>query len=192
MRTAHAGYNRGMDPSNHDELEQLLARLQAGVEAAEVHGALAGFLCAGGRGRADNWGESLALDAVLDAQTEGGADADNLRALFEATADALADEDDAFAPMLPDDDAALASRADALVAWCRGFLGGVGLANPRARGVLSEEAEEAIADLGRIAASELSVEEGDADEDAYAEVLEFVRVAALLLRDECAAAAKRH
>ncbi len=189
---AHAGYNRGMDPSNHDELEQLLARLQAGVEAAEVHGALAGFLCAGGRGRADNWGESLALDAVLDAQTEGGADADDLRALFEATADALADEDDAFAPMLPDDDTALASRANALVAWCRGFLGGVGLANPRARGALSEEAEEAIADLGRIAASELSVEEGDADEDAYAEVLEFVRVAALLLRDECAAAAKRH
>ena len=181
-----------MSAPNHDEIEQLLARLQAGVEAAEVHGALAGFLCAGGRSRPDAWGEALALDGVQDAQADGGLNADALRALFEATADALADEDDAFAPMLPDDDTALAARANALVAWCRGFLGGVGLANPRARGVLSEDAEEAIADLGRIAASELSVEEGEADEDAYAEVLEFVRVAALMLRDECAAAAKRH
>ena len=79
-----------------------------------------------------------------------------------------------------------------LAATRRGFLGGVGLANPRARGVLSEEAEEAIADLGRIAASDLTVEDDAADEDAYVEVLEFVRVAALMLRDECAAAAKRH
>lgn len=192
MWVVHAGYNPRMALTNHDELERLLVRLQAGVDAAEVHGALAGFLCAGGRGRADNWGESLALDAVRDAQTEKGGDADALGALFEATAAELADEDDAFAPMLPDDDTALTSRANALVAWCRGFLGGVGLANPRARGVLSEEAEEAIADLGRIAASELTVEDDTDDEDAYVEVLEFVRIAALMLRDECAAAAKRH
>lgn len=187
-----AGYNRAMTLPNHDELERLLARLQAGVEAAEVHGALAGFLGAGGRAPADAWGEALALDAVLDAQTDAGVDAAELRALFEATAAALADAEDTFTPLLPDDETALSSRANALVAWCRGFLGGVGLANPRARGALSEDAEEAITDLGRIAASELSVEDSEADEFAYAEVLEFVRVAALMLRDECAAAAKRH
>ncbi len=192
MRKRRAGYNRAMTAPNHDELERLLARLQAGVDAAEVHGALAGFLGAGGRVHADAWGEALALDAVLEAQTDAGADAAALRALFDATAAALADEDDAFAPLLPDDEAALSSRANALVAWCRGFLGGFGLANPRARGALSEDADEAIADLGRIAASELSVEDSEADEFAYAEVLEFVRVAALMLRDECAAAAKRH
>lgn len=192
MRKRRAGYNRAMNAPNHDELERLLARLQAGVDAAEVHGGLAGFLGAGGRAQADAWGEALALDVVLEAQTDAGADAVVLRALFDATAAALADEDDAFAPLLPDDEAALSSRANALVAWCRGFLGGFGLANPRARGALSEDAEEAIADLGRIAASELSVEDGEADEFAYAEVLEFVRVAALMLRDECVAAAKRH
>lgn len=181
-----------MTQSDHDELERLLARLTAGVDAAEVHGALSGYLCAGGRGGADAWGEALAIDALQEAQAEGGAAAEALRDLYLATAAAVADEDDGFAPLLPDDDAALSPRANALVAWCRGFLGGVGLANPRARGALSDEAEEALSDLGRIAASELTVEEGDADEDAYAEVLEFVRVAALMLRDECAAAAKRH
>ena len=188
----HASYNSTMNPANYEQIEQLLTRLHAGVDAAEVHGALAGYLGGGGRCRADTWGEALALDTLYDAQLEGGSGALELRALYEATAEALADEDDTFAPLLPEDEAALSTRADALVSWCRGFLGGIGLANPRARGVLSEHAEEAISDLGRIAASELSVDEGEADEDAYAEVLEFVRVAALLLRDECAAAAKRH
>ncbi|HWT16633.1 MAG TPA: UPF0149 family protein [Patescibacteria group bacterium] len=181
-----------MSTERHDQLELLMVRLQAGVDAAEVHGALAGFLCGGGRGHPDRWGELLALDAVQEAQLEGGADAAELRELYEVTEAELADPDDVFLPSLPDDEIALSIRADALVSWCRGFLGGIGLANPRARGVLSDEADEAIADLGRIAASELSVDEGEADELAYAEVLEFVRVAAMLMRDECAAAAKRH
>lgn len=181
-----------MNALAHDELEDLLLRLQAGVGAAELHGALAGYLCGGGRSSAERWGDALALDAVQEALAGGGIEADELRGLHRDTSAALADVDDCFAPLLPDDEATLAQRADALVDWCRGFLGGVGLANPRARGELSAEAEEAIGDLGRIAASELSVDEDDADEEAYVEVLEFVRVAAMLLRDECAAAARRH
>jgi hypothetical protein len=181
-----------MGEFEHDQLEDLLLRIQAGVGAAELHGALAGFIGAGGRTAIDAWGEALALDAIHEAQAAGGSEAVTLRDLYQATAEALADEDDAFAPLLPGEEASLGQRADAMVAWCRGFLGGVGLANPRARGALSEDAEEALSDLGRIAASELSVEEGEADEEALAEVLEYVRVAALLLRDECAAAARRH
>lgn len=181
-----------MEALAYDELEDLLLRIRAGVGAAELHGALAGFHCGGGRTQAERFGDALALDGIQEALSGIGAEAEDLRRLQRTTLAALADADDGFTPLLPEDEAALAQRADALVQWCRGFLGGIGLANPRARGELSEEAEEAIADLGRIAASELSVEEGEADEDAYAEVLEFVRVAAMLLRDECAAAARRH
>ncbi|MBK6727351.1 MAG: UPF0149 family protein [Xanthomonadales bacterium] len=181
-----------MNALAHDELEDLLLRLQAGVGAAELHGALSGYLCGGGRSPAERWGDALAVDAVQEALAGSSAEADDLRRLHRETNASLADPEDSFTPLLPDDEVALAQRADALVDWCRGFLGGVGLANPRARGELSAEAEEAIGDLGRIAASELSVEEGDADEAAYVEVLEFVRVVALLLRDECAAAARRH
>ena len=41
------------------------------------------------------------------------------------------------------------------------------------------------ADLGRIAASALDYDDPDADEDALAEIEEFVRVAALLLHSDC-------
>lgn len=162
------GYNEPMNSVSNEQLEALLLKLRAGVNAAEVHGALSGFLCAGGRTSADRWGEALALDALSEAQADRGEAADALRLLHETLVADLADPEDRFAPSLPDDDIGLLDRANALVAWCRGFLGGVGLANPRARGELSEEAEEAISDLGKIAASALTVDGDEADEDAYA------------------------
>lgn len=192
MLFAVVGYNQRMNAITHDDLEFLLARLQAGIGAAELHGSLAGLLSGGGRYAADRWGDMLAIDAVQEALGEGADGARELRQFHEDTAAALNNDDDSFVPMLPDDDAPLALRADALVAWCRGFLGGIGLANLRARGRLSDDGEEAMVDLARIASSALSTEESEEDETAYAEVVEFVRVAAMLLRDECAAAAKRH
>jgi len=189
---ARLGYNVDMLATDHDDLEFLLARLQAGLSAAELHGSLAGYLSGGGRADAKAFGDALALDPLQDALNAGAADAEALQQLHRDTVAALDDLDDSFTPLLPDDDAPLAARANALVGWCRGFLGGIGLANVRARGRLSDDASEAMDDLARIGASELSTEDGDADEDAYIEVVEFVRVAAMLLRDECAAAGKRH
>jgi uncharacterized protein YgfB (UPF0149 family) len=56
---------------------------------------------------------------------------------------------------------------------------------------LSAEAAEALQDIGRIAAAELSYDESESDEEALAEIVEFVRVAALLLHGDCAQAARR-
>ena len=79
---------------------------------------------------------------------------------------------------------ALAERSGALFEWCRGFLGGFGLAAGKSP-PLSEEGTEALADLARLAAA-TPQEEGDQDdEDALAEIEEFVRVAALLLHGDC-------
>ena len=54
---------------------------------------------------------------------------------------------------------------------------------------LSEEAREAIGDLQDIARAELSAPPGDGpeseeDETAYAEIVEYVRVVALVLRED--------
>jgi uncharacterized protein YgfB (UPF0149 family) len=88
-----------------------------------------------------------------------------------------------FALLLPEDDASLADRADALLGWCRGFLGGYGLG---AGDAVPEtpEAREALDDLGKIAASRLSYDDPEGDEAALLEVSEFVRVAALLLHGD--------
>ena len=77
-------------------------------------------------------------------------------------------------------DPASPERADALLAWCRGFLGGFGL-SAGAEPDLSDEAAEALNDLAGIAATELDEDEDDVDEESLTEIEEFVRVAALLL-----------
>jgi uncharacterized protein YgfB (UPF0149 family) len=85
--------------------------------------------------------------------------------------------------LLPAEDAALGERADALIAWARGFLGGFGLAGGDPDG-LSEDAQEALRDLAAIAAAQLSYDDPDSDEDSLVEIHEFIRVAALLLQGE--------
>ena len=71
-----------------------------------------------------------------------------------------------------------------MVDWCRGFLGGFGLAGAAAHAQLSDEAQEVLRDLGHDRRLLVRFrQEEDEDEDALIEVQEFVRVAAMLLYD---------
>src|SRR5690606_26089158 len=97
-------------------------------------------------------------DPALPAPVGGDA-LDRLREVSKAQFD-----DDAFGfdLLLPDDSLPLAKRAEALFDWCRGFLGGFGLAHGDKP--LSDEAGEALADLGRLAFA--SVDENESDDES--------------------------
>ena len=86
--------------------------------------------------------------------------------------------------LLPDPAAGLEERAQALFDWCRAFLGGFGLAAV-GDAPLSDDGAEALADLGKLAQASPELGEGEEDEDALAEIEEFVRVAVLLLHGDC-------
>jgi len=170
-------------PLTHAQLGAVLARLRVGVGASDLHGSLTGFLCAGGRTDARNW-----LD-VLELADAAHAD-DAVRALsgvFEECAAALGDPDLRFEPLLPPAESTLDARADALVEWCRGFLGGMGLAGTPANGELSADAAEILQDFSTIAGSRFEYANAEEDENALAEVIEFVRVGVLLLHTELTA-----
>lgn len=87
---------------------------------------------------------------------------------------------------LPDaDDASLAERATALRDWCGGFLFGIGLAGQSIHRELRDDAREVLRDLSEISKLDTAaVAAGEADEVALVELEEYVRVAALLVRDE--------
>jgi uncharacterized protein len=165
----------------HAEVAAELAALKLGVDACELHGSLCGYLSGGGRASREDWLQRLALD---DAATDTPAPDSVLEQLFDASRAQLDDDELGFELLLPPDSSPLGERADALLAWCRGFLGGFGLASGN-HAPLSPESAEALEDLGRIAASALSYEDPDTDEEALSEVGEFVRVAALLLHGDC-------
>jgi uncharacterized protein YgfB (UPF0149 family) len=149
------------------------------VDPSELHGALCGWLAGGGRDAAD-WVASVMADAELPPEAADGAFA----RMRKATAAQLAGRDLDLQLLLADGEASLAERSGSLFAWCRGFLGGFGLA-AGADPPLSEESRESLADLARFAAATAQDDGDEEDEAALVEIEEFVRVAALLLHGDC-------
>ncbi|TZF87139.1 UPF0149 family protein [Cognatilysobacter lacus] len=145
----------------------------------ELHGALCGWLCGGGRDAAA-WLAHVLADDTLP-MPPSGSPLDRLR---EATAAQLSDRSFEFELLLPDADEPLAERSGALFDWCRGFVGAFGLASG-ANAPLSEESREALADIAKLAAAQPQEDGDEEDEQALVEIEEFVRVAALLMHGDC-------
>lgn len=177
------------DLVGYDELDAAVMRLQLGADASELHGSLCGFLAGGGTlGRQP-------LLAALEFEGEGTAVSSQDQALLDRlarqTRGELSDPELGFEPLLPADDRPLPERAEALVEWCRGFLGGFGLAGAGAHAQLSDEAQEILRDLTTIAGSAFELGDEGEDEDALIEVHEFVRMGAMLLFTECEGARRQ-
>lgn len=161
-----------------------IVRLSLSIDPSELHGALCGWLAGGGADQPQWLARVLVDDAI--AAPEPGSALDDLRL---ASAAQLADRSFDFGLLLPDGDASLAERSGALFDWCRGFLGGFGLATgsePR----LSPESSEALEDLAKLAAAQAQDDGDEEDEAALVEIEEFVRVATLLLHGDCVLAAQ--
>ena len=78
-------------------------------------------------------------------------------------------------------------RVEALAAWCQGFLYGFGAAGTAARAKLPEPVSEVLADLAQLShAGALGVGGARGEEDAYVELVEFVRAGVQLVYDELA------
>lgn len=170
---------------SHAELGMTLQELEFGVAASDLHGSLTGFLCGGGTASPRNWLQRLEIDTAPGVETH--ARMELLDRLFKDCRAQLEDTGFGFEPLLPADEDALSERADALVQWCRGFLGGLGLAGVGADR-LSDDGAEILRDFGAIAASSLEYDDSEEDESALVEVLEFIRVGVMLLHAELAPA----
>ena len=183
-----------MSATDHQPIFERLTRLLDPLDPAELHGLLCGLLCADPNLSHERWlahasGDLLDdLDLAEDTQTV-------LLKLFDYGAAQLNDPDGAATPLLPDDETPLQRRAQALGAWCQGFLYGLGLGESGRRGRLSPESQEFLRDATEIAQVGFDADEADeADEIAYAEVVEYLRVGLLLIQQDLrfAAPAKPH
>ncbi|MBD1550149.1 YecA family protein [Pseudomonas typographi] len=151
------------------------------VSPAELHGLLLGRCCAGAGFDPAPW----LADAADVLASEP---ADNIRqallGLQEMVKGELTGGDMTVVLLLPGDEAPLVERAQALGQWCQGFLAGFGLvAGDRA---LSNDAREVLQDLAAIAQVQGALEESEDGESDYMEVMEYLRVAPLLLFTEFA------
>jgi len=169
-----------MSPSPYSALSELLVQQGSLLSPAELHGLLLGRTVAGSGFDPASW-----LDDA--AELLGGAPEEalqkallGLQTLLKAE---LSGSEVTLTLLLPADSTPLAERAAALGKWCQGFLGGFGMAaGSRA---LSAEAQEVLQDIASIAQVQDGLADSEDGEGDYMQVMEYLRVAPLLLHSEC-------
>lgn len=157
---------------------------------AEAHGTLCGLLCAGSQDLPEAWIANTLADCsdTGEAPPEGGA---ALTELYEATVAAISGDQMEFQLLVPDDERPLEERARALAAWCQGFLYGLAVRGLKPVEDLPEELTEILSDFSEISRAAFTVEETEEQgEAAYAELVEYVRVAVQLFYDSCTTPAR--
>ena len=172
-----------------DELDDALRRCGASWDAAQTHGLLTGRLAVAGVPAGPDW-----LLQVLDGTDDNNALQQECRkkldTLYQGTYWQLSERLSEFSPLLPDDAEDAELRTRAMAHWCEGFLHG--LVSARHEQALKERlAAEPLADIigdmlqiTRAAVGEES--DAEANEAAYAEIVEYMRVAAQLTYEELA------
>ena len=161
------------------EIDAAAQALGLATPASELQGALLGWLCGGGSADG-NWLAAVMADPAVPQPAPDSP----LQRLRDHALEQLDARNFALDLLVADDDASLGERSGSLFDWCRGFLGGFGLA-AGADPPLSEEGRESLADLAKLAAASPQDEGDEEDEAALVEIGEFIRVAALLLHGDC-------
>ena len=169
------------------DFEHTLSMAQGNFDApalSECHGVACGLLSRRPDSTFDAFITLLqTLEIVVDQLTVGFSGA--LEDLFASSGDQLADENMGLSLWLPEDNEILEERTMALSQWCSGFLAGLGSGGKEELTTMSEDANDALGDLAQIAKAEvLDTEESEEDENAYAEIVEYVRIVVYMIRED--------
>ncbi|MEJ2328526.1 MAG: UPF0149 family protein [Gammaproteobacteria bacterium] len=170
------------------DYETIDTRLQAiglQIPAAEAHGLVTGLICG-------DFDRSLALmnrellpEKKTDDRefTESKAELTQMHAVIN---EQLRDMELGFRLLLPAESAGIARRAAALVSWCQGFMYGFGVSARESEKKLSQDAQEALQDLGEFTRLDtLAVSEDDEEEmEALTELEEYMRVAVITIHQD--------
>lgn len=175
-----------MSATRLPDFEHTLAIAQGNLDAlelAECHGVACGLLCRLPDASLDAY--MGLLDMLELVNGPGSGFKISLEELLNASRAQLADEDMSLALWLPNDDETLEERTMALAQWCSGFLAGLGSSGDETVNAMSDEVNEALSDLQQISIAEvIDTEESEDDENAFAEIVEYVRVAILMIRED--------
>lgn len=173
-------------------LDEALFKVNAMMGAAEAHGVLCGILCARGSIELSEW-----IDHVLGDQEQGNAllhdTVHQLSELHRMTMEQINDDFGQFNLLLPDDDDDLVDRTEALADWCQGFVYGLAAGGISEKSELPIDTKEILLDfieISRAGHGETETDDDDdliateEDEQAFVEVVEYVRTAVLLVNEE--------
>lgn len=164
------------------EVNKALSTAELYINAAEAHGILSGIICGGDDLNSPHWkahfndtaNEGLGLPVAVNKIVER---------LYSDTLNKCLGNSLSFTLLLPDDERPLVERADSIAKWSQGFLAGFGMVQQNLNKA-EHDVQEVIRDIRDISQLALDVEyEGEESEIAYVEIVEYLRVAAMLCFD---------
>ena len=178
-----------LDRTDYASLAGQLDSAGSSLSPAELHGSLCGAFAAGGEEAGLAWLRQCIGELDDDPAALASLDVE-LESLGARSWRALTGLGLEFRLLLPDDDAAIERRAQALGLWCHGFLAGLvvgGFDIESAQRSRKDELEEIVGDFAEI--SRVGVEaderrEAEASEMSFVELSEYVRVAAQIVFEE--------
>lgn len=177
------------DTFDYQSAELALRQGGSSWSAAQAHGLLCGQIAASGGGVISSWLNTVIEDTdpanALRNQAE-----DYLMNLADATYKRLSERQSEFTPLLPDESEGIAESTRALAEWSEGFLhglvSGASTATVKDR-VAKAPIDEIVRDFLEISRAEADDEQSDAaDDEAFAELIEYVRVSTQLVYEELA------
>jgi len=179
-----------MSSCGHDNLTQLFQTIELDPSPSEVQGTICGMLCVQLEDVArlidSIWFSQVDLlsNSVKDCR-------DCVRQMVLTSEQQLTSPEMGLRLYLPDDESNLQLRKIALIDWCEGFLFGVGLAGSEVSTALSDDATAVLQDFVEITRMDtLAKDEGEESEQSLAELIEYTRLGAYLLFDDCKQARK--
>lgn len=166
-----------------DRLAGYLAASAICPSPSEAHGILCGLICGGAADPEATWLSQLTPESEADdLLIEEGRGA--LSDLARQTFDEFQSSEFALTLLMPDDARPLVERATALYDWVRGFLYAWGTLD-RTDAEPSTEIREILSDFTDMTRMDLDqLGDDEQNEEALAEVSEFVRMAAMLIYQE--------
>lgn len=176
-------YEEQGEPAEVFDFDELANHmLDQGLQSSpsKLHGLVCGMLAGGAPLQGEYCLDGLAQagDLVLHGEL-----AEQAMRLYAVTAAALLDEEFDFHPLLPEDDAEIVDRTEAMADWCKGFLGGFAHSSvgaDKAAQALSEDTSEILRDFAAIAQAGVDEDDGEEEvENSYMELVEYLRFACL-------------
>jgi len=176
----------GITQPSFNDVAVALRNVKALTEPAEAHGLLCALFSAGADVRLHAWVDSMLTSFIEEGDIKAKESLDVLEALYRSTKEQYNSGYFDLELLLPSEEEPFYSRIGALAMWCQSFLSGLGLTGIDLKKYDSGDIGEAIQDLSKMARLQYDCEEegNEDDEKAYFELIEYTKVAALLLHSE--------
>lgn len=168
--------------SNYENFTSLLKKQNVIVDASEVQGILCGML-AGGMNIDDREWLGALTDVINQSDPFSETAKQAITQMYNQVCQEFIEADFALQICLPEDNTSLNTRGIALINWVQGFLLGFGL-HQNDLTKCSGEVKEALEDFSQIAKMDEAMEDDEESEQAFLEVLEYVRISAMLCFNE--------